>query len=148
LADTDAFRAACTGCKLCSEACSFDVVLFDGPEAGLDEGKAYIDPAEKPCRWCEDFPCIAACPEGALTFGETESPPPMARAEVDLTNCLNSFGVLCDDCATVCPSSIRAIKVVAGIPILNDELCTGCGLCAYHCEADSTAIHIKRIDKE
>ena len=143
LKDEEQFLAACERCSRCSEACPFDVISHLGPAAGAGEGTPYLDPEAVPCHWCADMPCIRACPSGALSFNDAGEAEPIAKAELDLGACLTQQGILCDDCATVCPSNIRAITMENRVPHLNRERCVGCGLCAYHCAATPTAIRVK-----
>jgi ferredoxin-type protein NapG len=142
LVNSDAFRAACTHCGTCAEACPFDAIQLLGPEEGRDEGTPMLQPEEHPCRWCVDMPCVAACADGALLLDDAGSTAPIARAVLDLDACLTQQGILCDDCVSVCPSRIRAIKMVSRAPVLDELLCVGCGLCALHCAAEPTAIQV------
>ena len=86
--------------------------------------------------------CIQACPSGALSFGDNESVLPIGVAVIDPDLCLVSQGILCDTCAVRCPSDVRAIRMHGRLPVLDRDRCTGCGLCAYHCEAEPGAISI------
>jgi ferredoxin-type protein NapG len=57
------FRARCTGCGDCVTACPYET-LAPGP----DTYPWLWDPAGHPCYRCDDFPCIAACNTGALSW--------------------------------------------------------------------------------
>ncbi|MEE9617054.1 MAG: 4Fe-4S dicluster domain-containing protein, partial [Anaerolineae bacterium] len=63
----------CTGCRICENFCSFHHEGAVWPEraritivAQSDEGPF----APTVCRQCEDAPCAAACPVGAITLNE------------------------------------------------------------------------------
>ena len=130
-------------CRLCADACPHEIISFLGPEEGLAEGTPVLSPKLNPCRWCEGFPCIKACPTGALQQHEAEAPEPIAKASVSFSSCSNSYGELCDTCVLSCPDSIRALKIVDRRVVLNEDSCIGCGLCAYYCSEHNDAIDIK-----
>jgi len=136
------FLSLCERCHKCMEACPFDVIQLLGPVAGVAEGTPFLTPETQPCHWCPSMDCIHACPSGALSFGGNEKVAPIARAVINLDLCLVSQGVLCDTCAVRCPTEIKAIRMKERFPVLDAERCTGCGLCAYHCEAEPHAITI------
>ena len=136
------FFAACDHCQKCSDACPHDAIFHLGPSAGPEEGTPVIDPSEMPCRWCPTMDCISACPSGALSFNDDGTVDPIGKAVLDLDLCLTQQGILCDDCATVCPTDIRAIKMVNRMPQIDHEKCIGCGLCVHYCAASPTAIRI------
>lgn len=62
LRDEAEFKSRCTGCDACMKACPVNVIMVD------DLVKRYpvIYPKTAPCVHCEGYPCIAACPTGAL----------------------------------------------------------------------------------
>ncbi|MFC1920161.1 4Fe-4S dicluster domain-containing protein [Chloroflexota bacterium] len=64
--------ALCTGCAICELACSAEKEKTFFPELSrirlaLVDEKTAISIA---CRFCEETPCIAACPRDALTMDE------------------------------------------------------------------------------
>ena len=138
------FFKLCERCGKCNEACPVDAIFFHGPREGIAEGVPYLDAEQKPCRWCSDFPCINACPSGALRLGAEGAVAPVAKANIDPERCSVSMGMICELCLTSCPSSIRAIRLDANrAPVLNAELCTGCGQCVYYCDAAEKAISLR-----
>ncbi|MGI9241948.1 MAG: 4Fe-4S dicluster domain-containing protein [Verrucomicrobiales bacterium] len=142
LQDEAAFLETCQRCHDCAGACPYDAIGQYGPVGGALEGTPFINPGAAPCHWCEDMPCIAACPSGALVR-ETEQPvPAMAKVALDLDRCLNRQGILCDTCSFRCPTDIRAIRMVQRMPVLDVEACTGCGMCVFHCEAKPSAFSL------
>ncbi|CDR33414.1 4Fe-4S dicluster domain-containing protein [Criblamydia sequanensis] len=58
------FKELCTGCDACMIACPVNVIMIDD----LEKRTPLIYPEIAPCISCEGFPCIAACPTGALSF--------------------------------------------------------------------------------
>lgn len=144
-ADEKDFLSLCERCSDCALACPHEVIGQLGPEAGRAEGTPVLQPETAPCQWCPDFDCIDACPSGALTLGETGVPAGIGQAELHLESCLVSQGILCDICVYRCPPSIRAISLKSRFPVIDQEACTGCGLCSYYCAAETTAIRITAI---
>jgi ferredoxin-type protein NapG len=148
LPEEEAFLSSCERCHACAEACPYTVIRQFGPAFGPMEGTPFLDPATTPCHWCEDMPCIKACPSGALHQKEDIPVPPIAKVALNLNQCLNTQGILCDTCSFRCPSHIKAIRMVQRMPVLDEERCTGCGLCITHCEADSSAFSLVFVDPE
>jgi MauM/NapG family ferredoxin protein len=140
--DEEEFLQACQRCLKCRDACPFGAIAGLGPLAGQAENTPVLDPEENPCRWCSSFDCVKACPSGALRLETAGRPRPMGRAALDLQACLTSQGILCDECAVVCPSAVRAIKMARLKPQLDADACVGCGLCAHHCQAEPGAIRM------
>ncbi|MCF6314470.1 MAG: hypothetical protein L3J39_18620 [Verrucomicrobiales bacterium] len=146
--DEDTFLAACERCHACADACPHpDVTRFFTASDGKLEATPFLTPSEAPCRWCYDTPCITACPSDALQLPRTDSdhpnsPPPIAKAEINLDTCLNTQGTLCDTCSLMCPPHLKAIKMINRQPQIDPNICTGCGMCAYYCESDPTSITI------
>lgn len=57
------FQQKCTGCDACMIACPVNVVMIED----LERRFPLIYPDEAPCIHCEGYPCIQACPTGALS---------------------------------------------------------------------------------
>ena len=142
LADEEVFLATCQRCGKCAEACPYGVIELLGPAAGRAEGTPVLEPAENPCRWCDSMDCVNACPSGALSLESDGNARPIGKATLHLDRCLTSQGILCDECAAVCPASVRAIRMVGRQPQLDEEVCVGCGLCAHYCASEPVAIDI------
>ena len=141
-ADETVFLSTCERCKKCSDACPHNVIFHLGPSAGAGEGTPYIEPNELPCHWCPSMDCIQACPTDTLSFNDANTANLIGKAELDIDLCLTQQGILCDDCVTVCPSGIQAITIKNNSPVIDEALCVGCGMCAYHCPAPAKAIRI------
>jgi ferredoxin len=57
------FLKRCTGCDACMKACPVNVIMIED----LETRDPIIYPEKDPCIRCPGFPCIAACPTGALS---------------------------------------------------------------------------------
>ncbi|MEK6797581.1 MAG: 4Fe-4S dicluster domain-containing protein [Planctomycetota bacterium] len=134
------FLGACTRCTDCVNACPHAAIRRLGPEFGPVAGTPVVIPEEAPCYLCEDMPCIAACPTGALLAtpaGLVE----MGTAVVDAAACYRTQGQPCDYCVVRCPLKPEAIAFVTdGAPRVHESHCAGCGVCAYLCPAKSIFI--------
>ena len=62
----DEFLKLCIKCGQCLQVCPYDSIKLEGIEGGASLGMAYIDPTKRGCYLCEAFPCVLACPTGAL----------------------------------------------------------------------------------
>ena len=141
------FLEKCSRCSDCVDACPYGVISKLGAAEGRLEGSPVLKPVQSPCHWCEDMPCIQSCGTGALVSklidGDKSIVNAIGKAEIDHSACLIAEGILCDTCATRCPVSVKAIRMVGRRVELDMDRCVGCGLCAYHCEAESGAIKVK-----
>jgi len=145
MVDETSFLSICQRCSHCVTACPHHAIESLGPEAHVAERTPVLHPDTAPCHWCEDMPCIEACPSGALSYGPDRIVPPIGKAVLNMETCLTTEGVPCETCAQYCPPHVRAITMSGGRPVLDEDRCTGCGLCAYHCESTPSSIHIRLI---
>ncbi len=150
------FLAACIRCGLCVRDCPFDTLKLaelggDGPAAGTP----YFTAREVPCEMCDDVPCVAACPTGALdpALDDIDDARMGTAVLVDQENCLNFLGLRCDVCYRVCPVIDKAITLETAhnertdahaifIPTVHAEHCTGCGMCERSCVLPEAAIKV------
>jgi ferredoxin-type protein NapG len=56
------FLQKCTGCDACMQACPVNVIMIEN----LEKRDPLIYPDRQPCIHCPGYPCIDACPTGAL----------------------------------------------------------------------------------
>ena len=125
-------------------------------------GTPYFIPTEVPCYMCEDIPCVPVCPTGALDVSSVTnekneldfSMMDMGLAVVDPNSCIAFWGIQCDACYRACPLLDEAITLEYGRnertgkhaflkPIVNMDICTGCGLCEKACVTEKPAIFIQ-----
>lgn len=149
------FLGACVRCGLCVRDCPFDTLALAGLGEGVATGTPYFTARNVPCEMCDDIPCVAACPTGALDHGLTDiDDARMGLAVlVDQENCLNFLGLRCDVCYRVCPAIDKAITLDAQhnkrsghhalfIPVVHSDHCTGCGKCEKTCVLEEAAIKV------
>ena len=151
------FVNTCIKCGLCVEACAYYTLRLT--QDGL-KGLPVFVPREIPCFMCEDIPCVTACPtdaldenlvstEGALDITKAR----MGVAVVDTLNCIAYAGIQCDACYRACPLIDRAIyleyksKERTGqhsiiLPMVANDVCTGCGKCEKACVTELASIRV------
>jgi ferredoxin-type protein NapG len=60
------FLGLCIKCGQCLQVCPYDSIILEDVDGRASVGMAYIEPRDRGCYLCEAFPCILACPSGAL----------------------------------------------------------------------------------
>ena len=149
----EAFLAACIRCGLCVRDCPYDTLTLaelgtDGPATGTP----FFTARDVPCEMCDDIPCVAACPTGALDQGLTsiDDADMGVAVLIDEEHCLNALGLRCDVCYRVCPVIDKAITLEQShnarsghhaifMPTVHADFCTGCGKCEKSCVLDGDA---------
>ena len=152
------FLSTCIKCGMCVEACPFDTLVLAGPGDNKPLGTPFFIPREIPCYMCPDIPCVPVCPTGALDISSVSTngkldinKSEMGVAIVDDKNCIAFWGIQCDACYRACPLMDEAIslkyeknertgKHAFLKPIVNSDICTGCGLCERACVTKEAAI--------
>src|ERR1035438_8683916 len=159
------FLTKCTRCDKCMRACPENAILVAPPSAGLALKTPYIDPRSVPCFLCTKLPCVAACEEEALIWprrtltDKTEIDGPraarMGTARIKESRCV-TWGTTdqeareCRICVDRCPYPEEAIRIAepeagetVGHPVVDADVCTGCGLCVFSCPAEPVAIIVE-----
>lgn len=134
------FSSLCTRCYACVNVCPTKILTVWFPE-NADVARWFqpeMNPYKGTCQEsCNN--CTQACPTGAirkLQFGEKHSTQ-IGVAEVIKSKCIAwSQGEYCMVCDEFCP--YRAIDIdssESGLarPVVNPEICRGCGICQNAC---------------
>jgi ferredoxin-type protein NapG len=133
------FLTACTRCGECAKECPEGIIRLLPIDSGAKlMNTPYLDPNQSPCTFCHK--CIHACPTDALQHLTTY--PSIGKAVVRAEGCIAYQQVLCDYCVRSCPVA-GAIELINGVPIVNDTLCNGCGICVSHCINESKGIWVQ-----
>ncbi len=155
----DHFLGACVRCGLCVRACPYDTLKLSTFGETVATGTPYFTARNVACEMCEDIPCVAACPNGALDKRLTNINDARIGLAVliDHENCLNWQGLRCDVCYRVCPlidkaitlepqQNLRTGKHTLFIPVVHADACTGCGKCEKSCVLERAAIKVLPIE--
>jgi len=166
--DEPAFLARCVTCGACSASCPTNVIRADLGATGV-EG-LFTPVLDMRRGWCEPSctRCSEVCPTRALRAVTAEAKqaiggPAEVRigtAFVDRSRCLPwAMAVPCIVCEEMCPTSPKAIRLEAATvlardgravevqqPVVDPELCTGCGLCENRCPVgEHAAIRVSSV---
>lgn len=154
------FLKACLKCGLCVTACPYDTLKLAPASDGKLAGTPYFVAREIPCYLCTDYPCIKECPSKALSVEiitvEQEASinnSRMGLAIIHEESCIAYQGIHCSACYRACPLMGEAIKLVfdknqqtlmhANLkPVVDGNICTGCGLCEHACIIEKAAIKV------
>ncbi len=132
----------------CITACEFNTLFkLSSDLAHPAAGTPAMDLLNRGCHMCADWPCVAACEPDALKLppGENGVPPKpekFALAEIDTEHCLPYQGPECGACADSCPLEGALNWRRGGRPVINSEICSGCGRCREACIVTPKAVKI------
>jgi len=120
----------CMACRACEIACALAHADTDDlVEALLERGakpRIYIESAGSlvvplQCRHCDDAPCVAVCPSGALS-----RPDPSGPVGVDQRRCIG-----CAYCVQACPFGVIRLARRPGADTSGGQMAVvKCDLCA------------------
>jgi ferredoxin-type protein NapG len=152
------FLGTCIRCGLCVRDCPYDTLKLAALGDDVVLGTPYFTARNVPCEMCEDIPCVAACPTGALdpTLNDIDEARMGLAALVDQETCLNFRGLRCEVCYRECPVIDQAITLelrhnersgmhTLFLPTVHSEHCTGCGKCERVCVLPESAIKVLPI---
>ena len=150
------FLSKCIKCGKCIEACPYGALHVTGDLIGPAVGTPTLDVRIQACRLCEDLPCIAACPTGALNSLETRRDVRMGLAVINRDLCIAVKALRCEVCYRACPLIDEAIRIEYKMregdaihsvfePVIDEDVCTGCGLCVERCVVDTPEVAIRIV---
>ena len=141
------FLGACIRCLQCAAVCPNQCILFPGLEDGAARAfTPVIQPRAQACILC--MKCTQACPTDALT--PIDNDPQSILAAVDMGEawvneelCYSYQGRICGVCYYACPFPDKALKLQgAAQPVVDKDVCVGCGNCERACIHLPQAIRI------
>jgi MauM/NapG family ferredoxin protein len=159
------FLSTCIRCGRCIDSCPNRCILAfthaAGEELCMPPGPGQLNtpvifPRRQACMLCngvnaDELLCTRSCPSGALrpTRKDAESiriGVKMGIAEVDKHLCYSFNGASCGACVRACPFEGGALQ--AGLwekPMVDEDLCVGCGLCERACIRYPQAIRVRPL---
>ncbi len=138
------FLETCSKCGNCIRACPYFALRPVLMANEFDRGTPALRIGEAFCRFCHEFPCVAACPTGALSQKQQSRLHKIGCAEVIAGNCIRKDGTDCRACFDKCEEiGSCAIKLVTSaqndaecsFPEIINSKCSGCGACLTVCPA-------------
>lgn len=119
------FQSECPQCesKACAASCDEAIIVIAA------NGTPVLNFTKSGCTFCEE--CAKACEMGVLDL-EKGQEWINARFVIDSDGCMAHHGTICFSCKEPC---IEDAILFAGLfnPVIDDEKCTGCGLCLGRC---------------
>lgn len=114
----------CLGFGSCVKACPFDAIH-------VKDGIAVVDPSV--CKACGK--CIEACPKKLIEFVPYDAAHIVKCSSKDkgkdVMKACSVGCIACRLCEKNCPSD--AVHVIDNVAYIDQEKCTGCGICAQKC---------------
>jgi ferredoxin len=166
--DEEAFLSRCITCGACSASCPTGVIHADLGKTGV-EG-LFTPVLDMRRGWCEPscIRCGEVCPTEALTTLDPNAKQAIGgpaevtigTAFVDRGRCLPwAMETPCIVCEEMCPTSPKAVwletvqitrrdgtPVTLQRPVVQPDLCTGCGLCENRCPVgEKAAIRVSAV---
>jgi polyferredoxin len=140
------FLARCVQCGECMKACPTNTLQPLGLSAGFTAlYSPQLIPQRGPCMpGCNV--CGMVCPTDAI---RALSPAEKVCAKIGTAHVLRNkclaweFDKKCLICDEFCPYNALDFRIVPGVtvavPFINEEKCSGCGLCEYNCPVQARA---------
>jgi polyferredoxin len=157
--DETGFVQRCLRCFQCVKSCPNEIIKITGLGHGFD---SLFTPSIRFEEFGCDYNCQVCqlvCPNYAIplqTLGEKQQTK-MGLATIDEKRCVVfAEDTNCLVCEEVCPVPQKAIKIreetkmvdgqalLLRYPVMEEELCIGCGICEAKCPTDPRSITVSR----
>ncbi|QKG29948.1 4Fe-4S dicluster domain-containing protein [Campylobacter sp. RM16187] len=145
------FETLCIKCGQCVQVCPYHSIDLLDISTITSVGTSYIKPEIRGCYLCDLFPCVLACPSGALDHDTTQiSDVKMGIALLENQNACLAFKKeqLKQSDVTAClERKTRNEREEAVKDRIKSGLGTVCDLCVILCPVGSEAISMKEINE-
>jgi MauM/NapG family ferredoxin protein len=132
------FQETCSRCGQCERVCPAQCIRIDH-SGNRGNGVPFIDVDAMPCVLCDGLACMQTCPSGALRKTPVEEID-MGTAVWNEGMCVRSRGVECTICIDNCPVGADALSLQDNRVHVNEDHCTGCGVCQNRCPTNPKSI--------
>jgi len=139
------FQSECPTCesKACVASCE-EKILFIG-----EDGTAQLSFASSGCTFCDA--CVVACEAGVLSLEKSAYTEHIAATfQINTQGCVAHNSVICFSCKEPCIDDAILFNGMFN-PVIDMNLCTGCGFCISVCPVDAiecTPVLIEDRDEE
>lgn len=131
--DEERLRALCIKCDRCRSVCPQHCVEPVSVTEGFLEARTpKLNFHAGYCDFCDK--CIDACPTGALAAFDPAADK-IGVAVVDTAKCIAYSGRTCVVCQNSCQFEALSFDE-AGHPVIDENLCNGCGECVMACNVN------------
>lgn len=143
------FESLCIKCGQCVQVCPYHSIELLGLDDGINIASAYINPSKRGCYLCDLFPCVLACPSGALDHSiNSIKDVKMGVAVVrDIQKCYATLNksVSQDNISTLLERKTYNQREEEAKKIIENNINKSCSLCVDSCLVDG-AINFIEID--
>jgi len=138
--DESLFHSKCILCesKDCVSSCEEEIIVINSA------GSPIINLQKGGCTFCEA--CAEVCKMGVLSL-EHGAHKLNARFTIDTNACMAHNGSICFSCKEPCIDDAILFKGLYN-PVIDPDLCTGCGFCMGRCPTDAISFQILSPAKE
>ncbi|MCR8696552.1 MULTISPECIES: 4Fe-4S dicluster domain-containing protein [Campylobacter] len=145
------FESLCIKCGQCVQVCPYHSINLLGFDDGINLATAYIDPSKRGCYLCDFFPCVLACPSGALDHNiNSIKDVKMGVAIIkDMQKCYATLdkSVSKSDVSTLLERKTYNQRENEAKKIIEDNISKTCHLCISSCPVQGAISLVKISDK-
>lgn len=146
------FESLCIKCGQCVQVCPYHSIELLGLDDGINLASAYINPGKRGCYLCDLFPCVLACPSGALDHSiNSIKDVKMGVAVVrDIQKCYATLNknVSQDDISILLNRQTYNQRESDAKKIIEDNIDKSCSLCVNSCPVDKAISFIQLNEKK
>lgn len=125
-------------CVNCNGNCSLicpQKIIKRHPNNHQIAGQPYLDFSENGCTFCHQ--CHTACPH---TTDQEAMQNNLGKAHINHQQCYAWLDIICMSCISICPAQLIKFNH-SRKPSVQQDNCTGCGICIKVCPATAISIH-------